>query len=223
MSKNFFLIIILIIICQSAFSNQIHKNYVQVYGEGPIGQYLLGFEKETYTKEDAVNYARDEVMEFLSGMVYGYKFVYKVENKITGQEGFFDLIPLAVLKFDKKIIRLTQLEQSDFSIRIQAVYRMSVDQKTYMEAFKSSIADTSMGTAEDEMYKGWKTRLDVYKNALQNSVLNEARKKIKSRPLYIKGKLLLQESPKITIISGKWHVLVRVNVIIQDVSYRENY
>lgn len=42
----------------------IYQNYIQVYGEGPVGRYLLGKDVKVYTKDDAVNLAKDEIREF---------------------------------------------------------------------------------------------------------------------------------------------------------------
>ena len=92
------LIITYLIIHTILFSNQIYQNYIQVYGEGPIGRHLVGFDVIVYSRKDAVELARKEIMEFLSGSIYGYSFIYKVENNLNHSEGYFDLIPLVKLK-----------------------------------------------------------------------------------------------------------------------------
>ncbi len=221
--KNKFTFILLFVIIQSIFSEDIYFNYALSYGEGPLGQYLIGFKTYTYSQEDSVYYAKKEIMEFLSGMIYGYSFVYKVENNITHSKGFFDLTSLAKINEKDKNLSLRQIEKSDMSIRLQAIYRLNDDQKSYIRGFQSSLAKMSMGEASESWVNTWDKRLEVYKKALRDSVLNEARKKYKSRPLYIKGKLLLKENPVFIIVSGEWKVRVEVHIIISKVNYKENY
>ena len=175
------------------FSNQIYQNYIQVYGEGPIGRHLVGFDVLVYSKEDAVELARNEIMEFLSGSIYGYSFIYKVENNLDHSKGYFDLKPVVKLKEDDRNITLKQLEESNLTLRLQALYRLTDDQKNYINGFQSSIAKFSIGNATGDLNKDWKNRLEIYKNALKDSVLNEAKKRLKARPLYLKGKILLIE------------------------------
>lgn len=212
-----------LIIFTLLFSNQIYQNYVQVYGEGPIGRHLIGFDVQVYSKEDAVELARKEIMEFLSGCIYGYSFVYKVENKLSHSEGYFDLKRTVQLKEKDINITLTQLEESDLTLRLQAKYRLTDDQKNYIMGFQSSIAKFSIGEASGKIDKDWGNRLDIYKNAIRNSVLNEAKIRLKARPLYIKGRILLIESPIIGLISGEWNIRVKTHVVINEITYEDVY
>jgi hypothetical protein len=215
--------LIIIIFSMNLNSFEIYQNYVQVYGEGPIGQQLFGFDVKTYTKEDAVEFSRNEIMEFLSGMIYGYNFIYKVENKINNTKGYFEVENISKLRKDDKNISLTQLQESQSSIRIQGLYRLNEDQKTYMQGMHSGVSRTSQGDASGLITEGWDSRITVYKESLKNSILNFARKNYKSRPLYIKGKIFLEESPDILLISGEWRVLVKTHIFITTVNYLDSY
>jgi hypothetical protein len=221
--KRLVYIISFSIILSLLFPNQIYQNYVQVYGEGPVGRHLVGFNVIVYSKEDGVELARKEIMEFLSGCIYGYSFIYKVENKLSHSEGYFDLIPLVKLKENDINLTLTQLEENDLTLRLQAKYRLTDDQKNYIMGFQSSIAKFSMGEASEKIDKDWSKRLEIYKNAIRNSVLNEAKKRLKARPLYIKGRILLIESPTTGIISGEWNIRVKTHVIINEITYEDVY
>ncbi|HOJ64035.1 MAG TPA: hypothetical protein PLE45_06405 [Spirochaetota bacterium] len=206
-----------------SYSNEINQSYVQVYGEGPKGRIPTGFEVRTYKMEDSVLYAKNEVLEFLSGMVYGYNFVYKVENKINNTKGYFDLIPISKIKNTDKNFTLSQYEESQISIRVQGTYRLNNIQKDYIRGFQSSIAKTASGTGFSKWEVDWTKRFDAYKDAIRDAVLNSARKNIKSRPQYIKGKVLLAESPMFSVVSGDWRVIVKVHLIITEVKYIDSY
>jgi hypothetical protein len=220
--KKFF-ILIFIFNLFSLYPDLIYQNYIQVYGEGPVGRYLLGKDVKVYTKDDAVNLAKDEIREFLAGMLYGYAFVYKVENKLNHSQGFFELTPLAKIKDLEKNVELTQFEESSVSLRFQALYRLKDDQKSFVNGFQSSLAKFSVGEARKNSIGEWNLRLEAYKDAMKNAVLNEARLKIKARPLFIKGRILLKNSPTITLISGDWRARVETHLIIQEVTYEDVY
>ena len=215
--------IISLFIIFSLYSNEINQNYVQVYGEGPKGRIPTGFEVRTYTIEDSVKYAKNEVLEFLSGMVYGYNFVYRVENKINNTKGYFELVPISQIKNTDKNFTLSQYEESQISIRVQGTYRLNQNQKDYIRGFQASIAKSASGTGFSKWEADWTKRFDAYKDAIRDAVLNSARKSIKSRPQYIKGKVLIADSPLYSIISGQWRVIVKVHLIITDVKYIDSY
>lgn len=208
----------------SLFSEvQIYQNYIVIYGEGPVGQYALDFQSKTYSEQDAVRYAKQEIIEYLSGMVYGYRFTYKLENKVNGRKGYFDLEPIAVLKGDDPGLQLRQYSESPMMIKIQAMYRLTEQQKAYMQAFASSSARMSQGGASDSWVADWSKRLEVYQDALKNAVFNAARKKYKSRPQYVKGRILLKETPRFFVEEGQWKAVLKIHLIFDDVSYQDSY
>jgi hypothetical protein len=221
MRKTLFFIFIFSSIVINA--EEIYQNFIQVYGEGPVGQHMIGFDVKEYSKEDAVTYAKKEISEFLSGMVYGYSFTYKIENKLNHSEGYFEIAALAVIKDIEKNTRLTQFEESKTALRFQALYRLTEDQKSYLKGFQSSLAKFSKGEAKKNMLGEWGIRLETYKEALKSAILNEAKSKIRARPLYIKGKILLKNSPKISLISGEWRTQVETHIIITDIQYEDVY
>ncbi len=53
--------------------------------------------------------------------------------------------------------------------------------------------------------------------------MSEAKNRLKARPLYIKGRLLLKESPQFRIISGEWVARVEAHIIIKDIEYQDVY
>jgi len=162
------------------------KSYIQIYGEGPKGQLQLGFETKTYSKEDTTEFCRAEIMEFLSAMIYGYNFDYKIENKINNTKGFFNLENIVNLRKDDKNIRFTEVLEYENSLKIKCIYRLNDDQKIYHAGYQSLSSRSSAGESFGDIYGGWETRLKTYKEAIKNSILNAAKKNIKSRPLYVK-------------------------------------
>ena len=144
-------ILLFILNLSNIYPDLIYKNYLQVYGEGPVGRYLFGKDVKVYTKDDAVNLAKDEIRDFLAGMLYGYTFIYKVENKLNHSQGYFELTPLVKIKDLEKNVQLTQFEESRQSLKFQALYRLNEDQRNFVNGFQSSLAKYSIGEAR----KNW--------------------------------------------------------------------
>jgi len=213
--------IILIFITAGLYSLELYENYIEIIGEGPLGQYLIAFDKVTYSKEDAVRLAKNEVFEFLTGLVYGYNYKYKVENNVNKQKGYFEITPIGSISEKDKNLTLNQYLEKRDGIKIQAIYRLNENQKTYIRGFQSSPAKFSVGDAYGSYTGPWDKRIAVYKDALRSAVLSDAKKRLKSRPLFIKGRIFLKESPQIAIISGQWRVVVKAHVIMSEIKYED--
>ena len=108
-------------------------------------------------------------------------------------------------------------------LKFLALYKLTKDQKTYLEGFRSSIAKMSSGASQNPRFDDWKIRIETYKEAIRDSILNAAKRKYKSRPLLLKGKVLLNENPRIILVSGNWKVIVKTHIIITDVTYQDVY
>jgi len=221
--KRLFFLLTAVVFSGYIYAEGAYQNFIQIYGEGPYGRHPVKFDAKVYTKTDAVMYAKREIFEFLSGMIYGYNFTYKVENKINNTKGYFDIAPIGKINEKDPNLTLSQVEESQISIRIQAEYRLSENQKKYMSGFKSVLSKMAGGESSESWADDWSKRLEVYKNALENTILNAARKSIKSRPLYVKGKILLEDSPKFFIKSGEWRCIIKAHIMILDASYIDSY
>ncbi|MBR3731015.1 MAG: hypothetical protein IKQ61_07510 [Spirochaetales bacterium] len=224
MKKLSYLFALLICFSYSAWSAHITKNYVQVYGEAPKGRIPMQFDAKVYTEQETVLSARNEAFEFLAGMVYGYDFVYAVENPLLNVKGHFDLKHIARIKADDPNVTVTQLEESQEFMRVQALYRLNGDQKLFINGFRSQAGQMTMGDGYAPWTTEWSDRITgAFKNAVQNAVLNAARRIYQSRPQYITGKLILRETPKFNADAGQWHCHIKADLVIDDVSYRDQY
>lgn len=226
MDRKFLILIIILLNTLVIFkfhSTQVYQNYILIYGEGPIGQHPLGFEVRTYSLEDGVKIATDEILFFLAGMIYGYEFTYKIENPINNRKGFFELTPIVKLTHKDKNLNLREHEQSQEKITLQAIYRIDKNQRHYLRGFQSSFADTSQGEVRELFSSDWNDRMEAFELSIKNAILNAARKKYKSRPQYVTGRVLLAETPKFYIKSGQWRVLTKIHYRFTDVKYRESF
>lgn len=219
MNKYLLLTLLILLVTPMYSSREVFENYIIIYGEGPFGQHPIGFEVRNYSRNDAENMAINEIAVFMSGMIYGYKFEYQPENPIDKRKDFFELTPVHLLKVKDKNFDFRQYEISQMSIRVQGIYRLYDDQKSFINGFRSPKVVTSQGIHDLLSSQDWDNRYKSFELAVKDAILNYARTSLKSRPLNIKGRLTLTESPKFSIMSGAWRVRVRINLIIDEIDY----
>lgn len=203
--------------------SEIYENYIVIYGEGPHGQHPKGFDVITYTKKNAEDIAKSEISTYMSGMIYGYKFEYQVDNPVNKREEYFDLKPTHKLNVNDPNFTYRQYEISQMSIRVQGIYRLFDDQKSYMTGYKSLSGSSSQGIYNEYDSQDWDNRYKSFEQAVKNSILNYAKSNIKSRPETITGRLILRQSPKFYIVSGRWKVMVSTNIVIDEIKYQNSF
>lgn len=201
----------------------VYENHIVIYGEGPIGQVITGFEVATFSEQDAINIAKTEIGEFLSGMIYGYTFDYQLDNPITKRSKRIELINTIKIKITDPNFTFRQAEKSDRSLRLQGIYRLREDQINFRSGFASSTGVTTMGRSVSFQSNDYNNRLLSVKEAIEDAIQNQARRDYKSRPERLRGRLILIGSPRINLISGSWNTTVKIHLIISEVKYQENY
>jgi hypothetical protein len=220
-------------------TTDIYQSYITVRGEGPLGQYMSGWDSITmegfdnpdgstltfiyYERDDAVRLAKEEIQELLSGLVYGYRFQYRVHNKMNNSEGWFELEPVARFNDITKFVDINQFEEGERSLRFQAIYRLSRDQKSYLRGYQSSLALTGQGMSTGSWVDHWPGRMEQYRESIKLAILHAAKRRYKARPLDISGRLLLAEPPLFGVVGGQWRVSVKIHLIIQDVTWEDVY
>ncbi|MCG8569217.1 MAG: hypothetical protein MJB14_03680 [Spirochaetes bacterium] len=205
---------------------QIHQNYIVLYSEGPFGQHYTyedDFTVTTYSEADAVRLAKKDTLEYLSAIIYGYRFDYQIENKFINRSSRFHVQLISQINEADNNLTLRQLEKEENTYRFQALYQLRNDHKQFIKGIQALSAQYSGGQAIGTEGLAWDQRTVVFHKALQEAILYKARKKIKSRPLNIKGKVFLKETPLFFIVEGNWRVVVKVNVIIEKVTYQHSF
>jgi len=273
LQKKSIVIFILIILSINIYSI---PNLLQVYGESPIGEHIYGLETKNYTLDDAIQIAKIETAEFLSAMIYGYNFFYKVENRNLDIKEYLELTLIAKIDPNSKKMELTEYVKLDTTIRFQITYKLDEKEQNYIKNFSANskfsvgrsnlkkensynllIKNYEKTIQEDRReeyinrvyeYLRSKVRIDdnlqnnnsskenddkldsiiftshdykrvAYENSIKNAIVVGAKQKTDYRPFIVTGKLSIKESPHFYISSGKWESSVKVNIIIDKLTY----
>jgi len=75
--------------------------------------------------------------------------------------------------------------------------------RSWMSAFKSNTIRLTESEGTSDFAMGWEGRSDAYRDALKNLVLLSARIRLSSKPLIVKGDILLQGGPAFSVGAGR--------------------
>jgi len=212
-------------------SNPVIPDKIEVYGEYPVVEEVKNpfnsdsnnnvniREPEKYSLIDyskGKNYkekALIDALHILSANIYGYNFTFKPGSKLMKTEEEFNI----KLKGELSEKAVTVVGSGVFNkiYRIKVDFYLTPSVKKWIAAFHTHNLKSTDAEGTSEFFRGWDGRQEAYIHALRNLVLVEAKRQLSSRPLLIKGDILLEGNPKFNVGAGRYycHVKGRVNMI----------
>jgi len=134
-----------------------------------------------------------EAFHFLNANIYGYTFTYKPKSTLMKVEEVFDIR----LKGEMSPNSIFTIGDGvyDNVYRVRIGFDITPSVKRWLYAFGSNRLRLATSEGTSDFFSGWEKRSSAYKEALRNLVLISARKKISSKPISIKGDILLKGQP----------------------------
>lgn len=156
-----------------------------------------------------------EALHFLSAMIYGYTFEYKPGSKVMKTEEVFNI----ELRDSIKRSRVDVLGEGAWKgiYRVKIAYPIDPYTEKWLRAFNSNKLRLEEAEGTSDFFSGWWGRSVAYMDALKNLVLISARKRYSSRPLTIKGDIILKENPEFNVGAGRWYCKIQGYVNFVDV------
>ena len=234
--RSIFLVIILMFF-QLGFSENLEKyslevpDKIEVYGEYPVVEgiknpFNSNSEGKNGTKEEMIpplidyskgrNYkekALIDALHILSANVFGYSFTFKPGSKLMKTEETFDIKLKGKISKDAINVLAGGVYNKIYRVKIDFILTPSV--KKWISAFHTHNLKLLDAEGTSEFFQGWKGRQEAYRNALRNLVLVEAKRELSSKPLLIKGDILLEGNPKFNVGAGRYYCHIKgwVNMI----------
>jgi hypothetical protein len=188
------------------------EDKIVVYGEYPVAQELgeNAFEGEPPEAAPLIDYslgssvqerAMIEALHFLNANVFGYTFEYKPGSRLMETEEVFDLELRGTLQ-SKWVHPVAEgVQGTVYRVKIELSLTPSMERWTM--AFTSNRLRLQASEGTSDFYRGWDGRSDAYLEALRNLVLASARKQLSSRPLLLRGDILLKGNPTFSVGAGR--------------------
>jgi hypothetical protein len=187
---------------------------IVAFGEYPAAEELgagaFGREGGKNPREPFIEYAggsdyrgkaRLEALHFLSANVYGYAFSYKPGSALLKTVELFEVrlrgrVPeSAVVEIGDGIV--------DTIYRVKLGFDPTPSVLSWRAAFKTNTIRLTEAEGTSDFAMGWEGRSDAYRDALKNLVLLSARIRLSSKPLVVKGDILVHGSPSFSVGAGR--------------------
>jgi hypothetical protein len=165
---------------------------------------LIAYDRGRDYKEKAFIAA----IHFLSANVYGYTFFYQPSSMLMKQEEVFELELKGTIPEDK-VQRIGEGVYNNL-YRVKIEFRVTPSVEKWLSAFHTNNLRLTDAEGTSEFYTGFSAgRSDAYLDALKNLVLVTAKNKLSSKPLSIKGDILLEGNPEFSVGAGRYYCSVQ--------------
>lgn len=160
------------------------------------------------TDEDIYAYPKTRIKQvapfIISGMVYGWKFIYTPSDNARGVEEYFELTPIQELTPEVEKITYVSPWLQDGRLNCWCEYTRTEAQIQNYYLWSSIQHPTIHGVGTGDIAKGFDGISEAAENALKQAVREHFRKTIKNKPKEIRGAVLIRELPTLGIKSGQY-------------------
>lgn len=158
----------------------------------------------------------DDIIEVVSGMVYGWKFEYVPSDIKREIDEIFTLKPVAMIKNGDPNMHFRDNWVKDYIMYQNIVYNLVDFQKKRIKSWKSTLNPTSSGEGEASIHVDNGKSLSL-KEALKDSIKKEFQSRGKDKPRSIEGQILLKENPRVFMNAGTFQTQIEVIMIYKDI------
>ena len=170
-------------------------------------------------EEDYRKNARIAALHFLSANIYGYTFSYRPGSALMKTEETFDL-DLRGKVTESLVLSLGDGVYENM-YRVKLGFRITPSVEKWLGAFRSNNLRLTDAEGTSDFYSGFQGRAEAYREALRNLVLVAAKKKLSSKPLSIKGDILIVGNPEFSVGAGRHYCRVQGYVnFVEVVTYQ---
>ena len=174
-------------------------------------------------REVALERLLDEVQYVVSGLVYGYRFVYVPGDPSREIAESFELEPYgSIPRGDPRLIVLqTWIEDSLLVARVG--YEVSSEQSGWYQGWHSSANVRSAGIGVSSLFLGPTHKTDAVSDGIRSAVREHVRASEFTRPQQIIGAVLLASYPEFGIVRGNYQATVDVLLQIDRIDKFETF
>lgn len=173
---------------------------------------------DAYPENSEANTSKDNIFSYpvsqlkktapflISGMVYGWDFVYVPSDKARGVEEYFEIKEIQDFDIYKSQIKYTLPELDETRLYVWCEFQKNKHQIQNYQHWNSIQHPVIHGQGYGNISDGFDGFTDAAKDALKNAVREHYRKIIKNKPKEITGSVLIKNEPQTGVISGKYTI-----------------
>jgi len=158
-----------------------------------------------------------EVRWVISGMIYGFDFVYRPsDNKRAVEEIFQAELKAEIPQGDPALrVRETRIEEDRVFLDIR--YLLQGPQELMRRSWMSNTLPDCEGTGKGRYFTGPEEKITAYKEGMKIAIREYLRARKYNKPKEIRGELLLYEIPRVIIKSGDYLAWVKIKLSIKEI------
>jgi hypothetical protein len=157
----------------------------------------------------------------LSGMVYGWDFVYEPGDRSRRVEERFELTPLAEVPWGSPRLRVTETEVEDTRLWARISYALNEEESRRRAAWDSNTADLSTGTGAAPIQDGDAGRTKSLQAAIRDAIRRSLDTRYVNKPREITGEVVLWTDPSMIVRAGTYVTTATVKLLVRElVPYR---
>lgn len=157
----------------------------------------------------------------ISGMVYGWTFVYEPGDRARRVQERFDLTPLAQVPWGSARLRVLETEEKDTRLWARISYELSDEESRRRQAWDSNTADLSSGQGTAAIQEGDPGRTKSLESAIRDAIRRSLDSRYVNKPREVTGEVVLWTDPEVRTSTGTWITSVTVKMQVRDlVPYR---
>ncbi len=164
-------------------------------------------------REVAVERLLDEAVFILSGMIYGFRFVYVPRDPTRRVDEQFDLTPYATIVRGDPRLDVLQTWVSDDRLYARISYTVDEQQRAWYRGWRSAANASATGVGTAGFFEGPAVKHETARDAIRGAIHSHVRSLELNRPRRIEGAVLIAEGPISGIRSG--HYETRLSVLLQ--------
>jgi hypothetical protein len=170
---------------------------------------------------DAEKNLLNDARVLISGMVYGWSFLYIPGDKARRVDEVFELTPFALIAAGTPRLRVLETEVIDQRLYARVAYTMDAEEVSRRAAWDSNTADMSTGQGTAEVIAGPQARTDSLKNAIRDAIRLALDQRYLNKPRQITGDVVLWEDPTVLVHTGTYATSAKVKLVVRElVPYR---
>jgi hypothetical protein len=157
----------------------------------------------------------------VSGMVYGWSFLYYPGDRARKVQESFTLTPVAEVPWGSPRLRVSETEHTETRLWGRIIYTMSDEESRRRTSWESNTADQATGTGTAPVQQGPPGRDASLRAAIKDAIRRSLDVRWPNKPREVSGEVILWDDPQTIVRSGVYTTVATVRIVVRElVPYR---
>lgn len=159
----------------------------------------------------------EEARVIVSGMIYGWTFVYTPSDRERRVEEVFQLTPVAEIPWGSPRLAARESELADTKLYARISYAMTPDEQARRESWSSSAEAQSTGRGTGDLFLGPAGKSAALAAAIREAVRGHLNTRVLNKPREIRGEVVLWDDPQTLVRPGVYITTARVRLRVTEI------